>query len=87
MQNAPLGNDLGDHAGTDGLTTLTNREVLLVFERYWRYELNLELSSVTRHHHFNALNERNLTGNVGGADVELWLVTSGECIVTSTFIL
>src|SRR5262249_38004459 len=57
----------------------------LVFHSYRSHEFDLEGHRVTWHNHFYTFFERNFTGHVRCADIELRLVARKEWSVTSTF--
>src|SRR3989344_2360599 len=75
---AQLGYDFRNHTSSYCLTAFTDGKAHLLFHGDRSDELDLESHGVARHHHFHALLERHLAGDVGGADVELRLVTGEE---------
>ena len=78
--NNKLFDDLGNNARTDGAATFADSEAVIVVHSDWSVELNLEGDGITRHDNLFFVFELNLTGNVGGAEVELWLVTIGGTV-------
>src|SRR5690606_17434933 len=66
--------DLRDRAGADGAATLTDREALSLFDGDGLNQLDRHLRGVAGHDHLGALRQRDDTGDVRGADVELGTV-------------
>src|SRR5690625_6948125 len=63
--------DLGDHTGTDGPTTLTDRKAELLLHSDRGDQLDLHLNVITRHYHLDPLRERDRAGDIGRTEVEL----------------
>ena len=68
-------------------TTFTDSEAETYVECYSVDEVYSDFHVVTRHYHFNAFGEKNLTGAVHGTEVELRTVLVTEWSVTTTFFL
>ena len=68
-------------------TTFADSEAETYVESYSVDEVYSDFHVVTRHNHFNAFGENNLTGAVHGTEVELRTVLVTEWSVTTTFFL
>src|SRR3989344_5119179 len=84
---AILSGNLGNRTGADGVAAFTDGKAELLLKRHRGNELYLEGDRVARHDHFGAIGERDLSGHIGGTDVELWLVAVAESRVVAAFIL
>src|SRR5690606_30178454 len=79
--------DLGDDAGADGTTAFTDGEAQTFFHRDRSDQLHRDRHVVTRHHHLGAFGQRDRTGHVRRAEVELRTVVGEERGVTTTLFL
>ena len=88
MESTQLLDDLGHNAGTDGTTAFANCEANAFFHRHaLAFKVDFKLDVVTGHAHFGAAGQRELAGDVGGAEVELGLVPGEErCVSTALFL-
>ena len=77
--------DFGDLTGTYGAATFADSEAETLVASNRSDELDDNLNVVTRHYHFYALGESDLTGNIQSTDVELGTVVVVEGSVTATF--
>ena len=78
--------NLSDAASAHGQATLANGERRTAFQRDRRDQLNIEIHVVARHHHFNAIWQRDRAGDIHGADVKLRTVTGEKGLMTPAFI-
>ena len=78
--------DFGDLTGTYGAATFADSEAETLVASNRSDELDDDLNVVTRHYHFYALGESDLTGNIQSTDVELGTVVVVERSVTATFL-
>ncbi|EAQ75389.1 ISxac3 transposase [Synechococcus sp. WH 5701] len=84
------GDDLGDHAGTDGAAAFANGEAHALLNGHRADQLGRHLDAVTGHHHLHVGavvggEGGDLTGHIRGADVELGPVASEEGSVATAF--
>src|SRR5476651_789662 len=79
--------DLGDTTGTDGAATLADGELLELLHGDRGDELEVDGDVVARHDHLDAFRQRDNTGDVSRAEVELRAVTVEERRVAATFVL
>src|SRR5215212_9881952 len=79
--------DLRDDAGADGATALANREAEALVHGDRLDQLHRHLRVVPRHDHLLALRQRDLAGDVGGAEVELRPVLGEERRVAASLLL
>ena len=77
--------DLCDSARTDGLATFTDGELRASFKSDWVDEFDGEGRVVARHNHLNVSWKTDRTGDVRGAEEELWTIAIKEGSVTATF--
>ena len=68
------------------MTAFTDGKSLFFLQSYRRDKLYGELNSISRHHHFHALTQGHLAGDVGSADVKLRLVAIKDRSVASAFL-
>ena len=73
-----LAQDLGDNAGADGTTALTDSKAQTGFASDGGDQFDLHVDVVARHDHLNALGKLDATGNVGGTEVELGTIAVEE---------
>src|SRR5450830_1351187 len=79
--------DLDDLARADGAATLTDGEAEALLHRDRLDQLDRDLGVVAGHDHLGALRQRDDTGDVGGAEVELGTVVPIERVVTPALVL
>src|SRR6266540_15238 len=82
-----LFNDLGNNTSTNGAATFANCEAQTLVHGYRSEQLNFKCHCVAWHNHLFVSWEFNLASNVGGAEVELRLVTLEERSVATAFVL
>ena len=78
--------NFGDDARPDGLATFADSEAVLIVHSHWGEQFNLEGYLVTRHDDFLVGWKFDFTSHIGGAEVELWLVTLREWSVAAAFL-
>src|SRR5690554_2878223 len=81
------GDNLGNHAGTNGTATFANREAQTFFHGDRSDQGNVQLDVVARHDHFHTFGQFARTGHVSGTEVELRAIAFEERSVTTAFIL
>src|SRR3989338_6617803 len=84
---AILSGNLGNGTCADGVAAFTDGKAELLLKRYRGNELYFEGDRVARHDHFGAIGESDLSGHIGGTDVELRLVAVEERGVAAALIL
>src|SRR5438874_2686841 len=84
---APLLDDLGDHARTDGATALADGEAQTLIHGDRLDQLDVHVRVVARHDHLLALRELDRARHVGRAEVELWAVVVEERRVAAALVL
>src|SRR5437016_5580578 len=82
-----LFSDLTDTARADGPAPFTNGEPLPSFHGDRRDQVNAHRDVVPWHDHFDSFGQRDVTGHVAGAEIELWPVLVEERSVAATFVL
>ena len=70
--------DLGNNAGTNGVTAFTDSEAQTLFHGNGGDQLNVHINVVAGHAHLGALGQGNGAGNVGGTEVELRTIVVEE---------
>ena len=70
-----LFDDLSDNTGAHSFAAFTDGKTVVVVHSDWGEKFHLEGDGVARHDNFLVCWELYLTGNIGGTEVELWLVT------------
>src|SRR5690606_33937661 len=79
--------DLGHHAGANGAAAFADGEAQTFFHGDRSNQGDGHLDVVARHHHLHAFRQLDVTGHVGGTEVELRTVALEERGVTTTFFL
>src|SRR5690606_35421854 len=79
--------DLGHHAGANGATAFADGEAQTFFHGDRSDQGDGHLDVVARHHHLHAFRQLDVTGHVGGTEVELRTVALEERGMTTTFFL
>src|SRR5262245_5861335 len=69
--DATLLGDPGDDTRADGATALTDGEPQTFFNRHWHNQLDIHLDVVARHNHLHPLGQRDRSGHIGRAHIEL----------------
>jgi len=82
-----LRQNLGDHAGSDGLATFADGEAELSSMAIGLCSSISMVTFVAGHDHCGAAEQLGRTGHVGGSEVELRAVTAEERGVTPAFFL
>ena len=78
---------LGNDAGSDGPSALTDSETESLFASYGGDELDGHINVIAGAAHVNALGKLDDTGNVGGSEIELGSVTGEEGLGTASLFL
>src|SRR5438270_2991997 len=79
--------DLGHNPCADRTTAFADREAQARVHGDRGDQLDAQVHVVARHHHFGALGENHLTGDVGRPEVELRTIIGEERRVTAAFVL
>lgn len=87
--NPELDENLGHNARTDRSATFTDSEaeVFVHGDRHFRQQFDGYLDVIARHTHFDTFGQRQASGHVRRAEVELRLVAAEERGVPSAFVL
>ena len=80
-----LCNDFSHLTSTNGTATFADRETQTFFHRDRRNQVYSDRNVITRHYHFYAVWEENLTRYVCSTEIELRTVFVKEWRVTATF--
>ena len=84
---ALLFDHLGDNAGADGVTALTDRELEARLHGDGTDQLGGDADVIAGHHHLDPLRQLDHAGDVGGSEVELRSVPLEERRVAAAFFL
>src|SRR4051812_29350710 len=79
--------DLGDAAGADSTTTLTNRETQTLIHRDRLAQLHRHRHIVTRHHHLRTLRQLHRPRHISRTEKELRTIIVEERLMTPTLVL
>src|SRR6185369_7925015 len=75
--------DVGDNPCADRTAALADCEAQARVHGNRGDQLDAQIHVVARHHHFGALREEHLAGDVGRPEVELWTIVGEERRVTA----
>src|SRR5208282_1532071 len=87
MLRCPLLQNFRNHAGADRFAALADGEAQPFVHRDRRDQLAKNLDVVARHHHLGALGQREHSGHVGGAKVELRTIAGEERSMAAALVL
>jgi len=82
-----LFDDLRDRACAHGVAAFANGEAQTLFESYRGDKCDFAADVVAGHHHFNALRQLHVAGDVRGAEVKLWTVAGEKRGMAPAFFL
>src|SRR6266478_8123475 len=79
--------DLGYRAGADGVAAFADGEAQTLLQRYRRDQRHFAAYVVAGHHHFHALRQLHVAGDVRGAEIELRTIAGEKRRVPPAFFL